>query len=1488
MKLRKLLAVLVSVLMLMTVLPLSALVSADDANLIVNGDFEAGNSSWVLTNDDDTVTEVIDDPTGSGRGKVMHTNSTYNNSNGRDDMFYQTVTLEQNTDYVLTLKAYCYSTASNAAFIVNWYDKTNGQKVTYNTSDVTGLACQNIDSSSAVRCRLNVQSNTGKWVDVTIPFNSGNVTEVRILIANYRVEQGQYYFDDIVLTKVGGDEGGDEPETPDEPDEPTETVVVNRIENGDFAAGTDKWTMVNSSTIATAVVEDPTGSNQGNVMKTDANNTSDGGSGNEMFYQTVSTIYPNSDYELKFKVYCYSTASSNPGFWVTLGTNAITYSTSNVTCSPLEVKTVSSTSSTRVRFTATSTSARNQWVEVTIPFNSGDITSTTITFSNYRANAGQYYFDDISLEKVGGEPVPDEPEEPDTPDNPDEPVSESDVAGNMLINGTFATGDLTGWENLYGYCTTAIVEGYNSTYGLQVTTAGAWNMVRQKVNVDTNTDYVLTIWAKAGSNMTLLVKDGGDTTNVAQASLSGSDWAKYTIKFNSGDYTSIYVSIMGSQADATVIVDSAALVKGSTNVLQNGDFETGDTTGWTNLYDACTLSMTDGHTGSYGLSFAGGQWNQTRQKVSVQANTNYTLSGWAKDGSSASFLVKDSSDSTNIAQITIGDGSEWKKYSVTFNTGDNTSIYVGMMAGNAGGSAIVDDISLEKETVVVENLSTNGDFETGDLTGWTKYQSTAVSSSAALNGSYGVSVKGPGDWGGTLDQQVSVVAGRTYQISFWYRAVSNGMNFVVRNADKESLTTAVYLKETIWTKYEATFVADGDTVNLHFNGSGKGTTDEIYVDDVVVIDLSNSGNRAEVLSSGGSSIRDTADDNRGLAFRFNVAVNGAQVKNRNELVPNVGSIKLFKHNDVLGTLVGAGAIVTNQEAIGTGDMTHESVDDKKTIDIPVKYLLDLSEDSIGFAVRIINIPDTATETDIYARPYYTYELNGEQVTVYGDIVCNNYANVDANRRAVRVLTVGETDGFDSYLYDVLKDADYDQVILGSYINGTYYKNDDNGQWVNSTCDADTVIADERWQYIVVTNDADLTWAEENKTESTAKVWLYDDAVAIDTALANLATVQSADADQQEYVASLSWFLTLTGESLDPVEYNAAFVGTEEYDMRRAAVHAYAAPDQVTDLTEVVLISGSDYQYYGSTEDGLAVLKGLTDSVKNNTGYGAFDGLLFGGDYTITLGSDFDDSNAGLNLFDSVITDTVNFDKYYTQGNHDAAGIDLLPPYGNNDNPNAPYGVFVLHEDNYNCYGGGGQQAAEDLTAYFNEKLASGWGNKPIFVTSHIPLHYNARTAKDGMGASAKYIVDALNAASEAGLNIIFLIGHNHGSGYDDYLGGAAVYVPKGETIVVPDHTNYRNAPIETELKFTYMNFGYVSSYGTDGTGVDTSLTMCAFRIQENGDVIITRYDKDGVHNLKSAGKANSIDESGYTFDDERVYESSRIVGANKDEEYDGE
>ena len=528
---RKSLAVLLSVLMLCSLLPLSAMVYAAD-NLIQNGDFEAGSSSWTLHNDSDTVTEVIDDPTGAGQGKVMHTVSTYNNSNGRDDMFYQQPGLEANTDYVLTFKAYCYSTASNAAFIISFYDKDTGNKVSYNTADVTGFGCQNIDSSSAIRVRLNVNSNTNKWVNVSIPFNSGSATNTRIIFCNYRTLQGYYYFDDVVLTKVGGDEPETpvEPEEPETPDEPGDIAPegYNMLKNGDFEQGGANWTLINSSTIATSVVSDPTSSNQGLVMKTDANNTSDGGSGNEMFYQTVASMSPNTDYILKFKTYVYSTASSSPGFWVTLGTNAITYSTSNVTTGGLEVKTVSSSSSTRVRFTATSSSARNKWCSVEIPFNSGDISNTTITFSNYRANAGQYYFDDVYLVRADGtvEPGLEEPETPDTPANPDAPV----VSGNLVVNGTFETGDTTGWKP--NQSTTVNTEAAKTgSYGAYLSGKGSYgSLLNTTVDVVIGKSYVVKMWLKVKAvGVNVQVKADNDSGAVlASKWCSASGYGEWT------------------------------------------------------------------------------------------------------------------------------------------------------------------------------------------------------------------------------------------------------------------------------------------------------------------------------------------------------------------------------------------------------------------------------------------------------------------------------------------------------------------------------------------------------------------------------------------------------------------------------------------------------------------------------------------------------------------------------------------------------------------------------------------------------------------------------------------------------------------------------------------------------------------------------------------------------------------------------------------------
>lgn len=57
-----------------------------------------------------------------------------------------------------------------------------------------------------------------------------------------------------------------------------------------------------------------------------------------------------------------------------------------------------------------------------------------------------------------------------------------------------------------------------------------------------------------------------------------------------------------------------------------------------------------------------------------------------------------------------------------------------------------------------------------------------------------------------------------------------------------------------------------------------------------------------------------------------------------------------------------------------------------------------------------------------------------------------------------------------------------------------------------------------------------------------------------------------------------------------------------------------------------------------------------------------------------------------------------------------------------------------------------------------------------------------RTRNDGDKQHANYIFNVLNDAGGNGLNIVFLYGHDHSNGWDDYLGGASVYLTKGDSI----------------------------------------------------------------------------------------------------------
>lgn len=313
---------------------------------------------------------------------------------------------------------------------------------------------------------------------------------------------------------------------------------------------------------------------------------------------------------------------------------------------------------------------------------------------------------------------------------------------------------------------------------------------------------------------------------------------------------------------------------------------------------------------------------------------------------------------------------------------------------------------------------------------------------------------------------------------------------------------------------------------------------------------------------------------------------------------------------------------------------------------------------------------------------------------------------------------------------------------------------------------------------------------------------------------------------------------------------------------------------------IYVLAGSDFQPTDSSNTtGVNLLNKILDKVDDK--YTTMDGFIFAGDYDYQYKA----SQAGKEALQGAVQAIygTEMDEVYIEGNHDdpdhGSNPDLIAsgvfnPSGENDTDN--YGVFAINHSDYMWYNSDEtaiKNIAANLETYLNAKRNAGY-TKPIFVVSHLPLHYCMRTKADGDGKHANYIFDVLNEAGAAGLNIIFMFGHNHSHGWDDPYGGAAIFLKKGDSINIAQNstTNYN---VET-LNFTYMNAGYVSYYRNVNSGAETDLSMTVFAIT-GSDVTIERYTADGLHNLKSAGVANTHASTGTSVDGS--CRSSHVSGA---------
>jgi hypothetical protein len=128
---------------------------------------------------------------------------------------------------------------------------------------------------------------------------------------------------------------------------------------------------------------------------------------------------------------------------------------------------------------------------------------------------------------------------------------------------------------------------------------------------------------------------------------------------------------------------------------------------------------------------------------------------------------------------------------------------------------------------------------------------------------------------------------------------------------------------------------------------------------------------AQVLSGGQTSV---SEDCNGLAFFFTTNVSGAQIQNGYEYVTNSASVTPFVDGENY-SVVRMGAVISNGVS---------------SVDIEAKYLWETAENEASFAIRLINIPNNQLDCVITATPYYVYEVDGEEIVVYGDTVSKTY------------------------------------------------------------------------------------------------------------------------------------------------------------------------------------------------------------------------------------------------------------------------------------------------------------------------------------------------------------------------------------------------------------------------------------------------------------------------------------------------------------------
>ena len=970
MKMRKLIALLSAVMMLCAIIPMSAItVTAAASDITTNFD-DGSKNGW-------SGPTVSADAAYSGAyGATSTVTSAWGN------LMKKTATLDAHTSYKMTFWYKANSDAvTNAAFEMGYKDAAG-----------TSLKVPLINKGAT---SVSLTAATTTWTFMELYFATGDYTSVDFKFyrgSGTAGDAASISVDEITLEEVTAAHDG-------------------YIVDGGFESGTMNFTPNSKGTITS---DAHTGSYA--VTGTSATKY-------DIYAQKYVRTEKDTDYTFKFWA-----KASGDSKDLRLYINA---------------KKFSSTSSNDLRGTYSTHKVNTSWAEYTVTFNSGSNTEVALTLCS-SGSSSTFYLDDLTL--VGPSSItPDEPgDEPVTPENPYEPVE-----GNLLQNPSFETGDFTGWSTYSG---TTIVEDvvHSGKYGIKsVNTTTEWGtMTKQTVSVTANTDYILTYWyyydgSDASASFYAMANNSSGTIKSTHVkNMTPNTWNQVTVEFNSASNTSIIVYAKNGTANSTgtYYFDDFVLLKvGSTepeepeqpgevvtpvvpngNLISNSTFETGNASGWT-VYNGTAVSTANPKTGSYSLLCKGLNWNGIAHiTFNTEVGKSYQVSFWYYIDT-AGFNWKVSGEVTGTSYGAYWQNTNlgsWQQIVVEF-IADDTKTRINFSGLNGSSSPVfyIDDVfATEVLGPSNDGFIVNGDFEVGKLTGWSVHQNTVVSADAANGSMYGVNLIGNGGWGGMLNQSFKTTKGLKYVLTLDLKVNNYGVNMQVRNvADDANLASKWFslAQNGEWATYTFEFTAISTDTYLNFCGGGGGSStggENVYVDNIKIVeipcdhqydgpqdaDCNVCGNVREVpfvdIFVGDSASTSVAEDVNGLGFKFEIESNGAAADNNNKYT-GTATIRPYGNSETY-TLIAMGAVVTNNADAATNDKLNlNTVNGKKIINIEAVYLCESEADSLAYAIRIVNIPESAVGAEIYVRPYYVFEKDGETIVIYDDIVSESLADV---------------------------------------------------------------------------------------------------------------------------------------------------------------------------------------------------------------------------------------------------------------------------------------------------------------------------------------------------------------------------------------------------------------------------------------------------------------------------------------------------------------